>query len=210
VKASSAFGEGLCADEVSSVIRSHLSNVRDCYDEILKRHPDISGRVVVGFSINSGGRSEQIRFPDRTIDDRAFLRCLAGVFRKMSFPPPRGGKPVNVRYPFVFNQPGNGTSETLPAFGEYPEDPVNFESLTRQQQGLLTQLAQSIVPRLCTPQVVNSCSTTEAGCAEIALYTLTEPSYLFQSPLNILVYMPEQLSQSERRNWYTFMLNRWG
>lgn len=81
--------------------------VKECYDNLLSRDPEISGRMVLEFTImgdeSVGGIVDAMDFgEDSEIQDEDFRECLSETMMSTVFEPPEGGGKVVVHYPFVF------------------------------------------------------------------------------------------------------------
>lgn len=81
---------------------------RGCYDDLLKRHPKIQGKVALHFTIvgdeGVGGIVEEASVGDEsTLRDDEFDTCMTESMLSMSFPPPKGGGVVTVIYPIAFS-----------------------------------------------------------------------------------------------------------
>jgi len=94
---------GLTAQEIMAVIRANLNQIRHCYEQLLQRSPSASGKMSVMFVINTAGRIQTVSVTDSTIADSVMRGCVTGKIQRWAFPKPRGGQPVTVNYPFVFN-----------------------------------------------------------------------------------------------------------
>lgn len=94
---------GLTAQEVLQVIRANLNQIRHCYEQLLQRSPNASGKVAVNFVVGASGRVSAANITDSSISDARMQGCVTGAIRRWAFPQPRGGQPVTVNYPFVFN-----------------------------------------------------------------------------------------------------------
>ena len=94
---------GLTSQEVQAVIRANLNQIRHCYEQLLQRSPSSSGKVKVRFVVRPNGRVGSASIASSTIRDSKLKGCVTSKVRRWSFPKPRGGKPVTVTYPFVFN-----------------------------------------------------------------------------------------------------------
>jgi outer membrane biosynthesis protein TonB len=57
----------------------------------------------VMFVINTSGRIQTVSVTDSSISDSVMRGCVTGKIQRWAFPKPRGGQPVTVNYPFVFN-----------------------------------------------------------------------------------------------------------
>jgi pSer/pThr/pTyr-binding forkhead associated (FHA) protein len=94
---------GLTAQEIMAVIRAHLNEIRHCYEQLLQRSPSASGKIAVEFVIALSGRVSTVRVTEATLSDSGMRGCVTGRIQRWGFPKPRGGQPVTVTYPFVFN-----------------------------------------------------------------------------------------------------------
>jgi len=92
---------GLSRQEILAVIRSNLNQIRHCYELLLQRSPRSSGKLVVDFTIGSGGRVGAIS-AGGGISDSIMRGCVTGRIKRWKFPEPRGASSVKVKYPFVF------------------------------------------------------------------------------------------------------------
>lgn len=91
---------GLGQDEVRKVVRSHIGDVKACFDEGLRRNPKLGGRVVVQFTIGPDGKVPVSVVQDTTLGDHDVARCIGEAAREWTFPEPDGGGNVVVSYPF--------------------------------------------------------------------------------------------------------------
>ncbi len=88
---------------IRRAIQGVMRRVRLCYEKQLAKRPTLSGKLVVGFTIQADGRVAGAR-ADESMGDAEVDRCVVGALASIRFPRPRGGV-VSVRYPFIF-QPG--------------------------------------------------------------------------------------------------------
>ena len=93
---------GLTRDEISNVIKKNLDQIRVCYEQMLKRQPDTSGKLTTAFTINANGYVSSLHIKESTIAERAFNDCVTSRIRMWQFPRPRDGKNINIIYPFIF------------------------------------------------------------------------------------------------------------
>lgn len=94
---------GLTSQEVQAVIRANLNQIRHCYEQLLQRSPNASGKMKVRFIVAKNGRVSGVSVLSSSISDMLMKGCVTGKIRRWAFPRPRGGQPVTVKYPFVFN-----------------------------------------------------------------------------------------------------------
>ena len=94
---------GLTSQEIMAVIRANLNQIRHCYEQLLQRSPNAAGKMSVMFVVGLGGRVQAVSVTDSSISDSMMRGCVTGKIQRWAFPKPRGGQPVTVNYPFVFN-----------------------------------------------------------------------------------------------------------
>jgi metallo-beta-lactamase class B len=87
---------------VARVIRSHMGEVKGCYERALAGQPDLAGRVTLHFTINLAGQVESADVESSTIDSQPVEVCILWAARQWHFSKPVGG-PVDVSFPFVFS-----------------------------------------------------------------------------------------------------------
>ncbi len=98
-----AVSGGLTAQEIMAVIRANLNQIRHCYEQLLQRSPSAAGKITVNFVVSTSGGVQTVNVQDSSIDDASMRGCVTGRISRWAFPKPRGGQPVTVSYPFVFN-----------------------------------------------------------------------------------------------------------
>ncbi len=87
-------------DIIRRIVRSHINEVRGCYNQGLSRNPNLSGRVAVQFVIGTTGKVSNSVVASDTTKDKQVSRCIAKAVKRWKFPKPRGGGQVIVTYPF--------------------------------------------------------------------------------------------------------------
>lgn len=92
-------------DVIRRVVRSHINEVRHCYNQGLTRDPNLSGRVTVQFQIGGTGRVTAAvpTVKGTSLSDKGVQRCVAKAVRRWKFPRARNGGMSMVSYPFVFS-----------------------------------------------------------------------------------------------------------
>ena len=81
-------------------IRRHLGRIKHCYEKQLLVKPGLKGTVVVRFHISPAGTVLNVKADGF---DNAVTSCVATAIKRITFPKPRDGGMVQVRYPFAFN-----------------------------------------------------------------------------------------------------------
>ena len=94
-------------EEIRRVVRSHINEVKRCYEQGLTRRPDLEGRVVVKFTIGNTGTVLSATIQETTLSDRPVEQCIVGAALRWVFPKPTGEGTVVISYPFLL-KPGNG------------------------------------------------------------------------------------------------------
>ena len=95
----------LSKEVIRKIVRANMNDVRHCYNEGLKRDPDLAGRVAIQFTIGPTGKVPVAVIAESTLPDRTVANCVAKAVKRWEFPKPSGGGNVVVTYPFVL-QPG--------------------------------------------------------------------------------------------------------
>jgi TonB family protein len=93
--------EGLTKEEVGKVVRTHLGEVRYCYESAMVRSPNLEGKLVASFVILQDGSVDKAQ-AKQTSGDAALDTCILEHLSKWKFPNPRGKDSVHVSYPFIF------------------------------------------------------------------------------------------------------------
>jgi len=88
---------------IRRVIRSHIQEVKFCYESELVRRPDLYGRVTVQFTITPQGSVASSAIESSTLHDSQVEKCIAQSVRRWTFPKPEDGGVVLVTYPFVLH-----------------------------------------------------------------------------------------------------------
>lgn len=87
--------------EIQRVIRSHLSEVKQCYDQGLARQSDLEGRVAIKITISKTGSVTSATKQDSTLPDRLVEQCIQKAVQGWTFPKPTGDGNVTIVYPFI-------------------------------------------------------------------------------------------------------------
>lgn len=96
--------DGLSKREVWEVINRHFSEIRNCYESAIVRKADIEGKLMVQFSIDSGGHVRKASVKASTLKDPRLDQCILGRLTQWAFPKPKGRSEVSVTYPFLFKR----------------------------------------------------------------------------------------------------------
>jgi hypothetical protein len=91
---------------IRRVVRSHLDQLRYCYDVQLTKNPKLSGKVAVKWVVTEQGSVSSSVVVQTTTGNTELDTCVAGRVLTWVFPKPKGGGVAVVTYPFVFKEPG--------------------------------------------------------------------------------------------------------
>ena len=95
-------GGSLSADVIRTVVRAHLGEVRQCYEEQLATNPTLEGTVRVRWVIEADGHVRMATLDGSELGG-AVACCVLGAVISWEFPAPEGGL-VSVTYPFTLEQ----------------------------------------------------------------------------------------------------------
>tara|TARA_B100000749_G_C18450166_1_gene476192 strand:- start:27225 stop:28706 length:1482 start_codon:yes stop_codon:yes gene_type:complete len=93
---------GLAKDIIASVIKSHLGQIRYCYERQLSVAPNLYGKVLVKFVIGGDGMVSTQSIGTSTLNNSMVEGCVLRRVSRWKFPAPKGGTQVKVTYPFLF------------------------------------------------------------------------------------------------------------
>ena len=85
---------------VKRVLLRRHSDVRRCWEPLLRDSPETTGQVRVAFTLTASGAAEAVRIASSTLDTELPDRCLVELVRRTRFPAPRAGGKLEVTYPF--------------------------------------------------------------------------------------------------------------
>jgi TonB family protein len=91
---------------IRRIVRTHLNEIRYCYEQSLIRRPSLTGRVVVQFTIAPTGRVIASVLQSSTIAEPALNSCVVQATRRWEYPRPDGGGLAIVSYPFQLTPAG--------------------------------------------------------------------------------------------------------
>ena len=90
---------------VRRIIRQNFGRFRLCYENGLRRNPNLQGRVSVRFVIGADGAVSNVGNGGSDMPDGGVVSCIMRSFEGLSFPRPEGGI-VTVVYPIMFSPGG--------------------------------------------------------------------------------------------------------
>jgi hypothetical protein len=95
----------LSREEIQKVVAQHLREIQYCYEKNLLLNPNLTGKVIMEWTIALSGAVSIVKTATSTMQTPAVAMCISASISKWMFPAPRGGTVV-VTYPFIFNQVG--------------------------------------------------------------------------------------------------------
>jgi tetratricopeptide (TPR) repeat protein len=90
---------------IQRVMRQNFGRFRQCYQDALRRQPNVAGRIVLRFAIDRGGVVSNVGADQNDFADGQMRSCLTRAVYGLSFPAPEGGV-VTVAYPILFSPEG--------------------------------------------------------------------------------------------------------
>jgi hypothetical protein len=90
------------AEALRGVVRSHLKDIRVCYERALTKDPLLKGKVTVSWVVTKTGSVADVSIAEQTMHQAGVAECVAAKVRRWTFPKPTGGQDVTVKYPFIF------------------------------------------------------------------------------------------------------------
>jgi hypothetical protein len=91
---------------IRRVIKNHIAQIRYCYEKELVRTPGLFGKVTMEFIIKGDGSVSDAKVKETTLKSAEVERCMGAKIRTWTFPKPKGGGIVIVKYPFVLKRSG--------------------------------------------------------------------------------------------------------
>ena len=96
---------GRCLEDVSARVNDRRAEARACYDEGVKRIPDLQGRLIINYEIDPDGTvvDASQSAQDEQITDEQVVRCVENVIRDIKFPASQRGKRTRAFHRYEFN-----------------------------------------------------------------------------------------------------------
>jgi TonB family protein len=85
---------------IRRTIRSHINQVKACYESGLATRPTLGGTIVVEFLIPPSGAVSQTRVASSTMGAPAVDECVARAMCGWQFPRPLSGGSIAITYPY--------------------------------------------------------------------------------------------------------------
>jgi hypothetical protein len=90
-------------EAIRRVILAHKAEIRFCYDKELQKHPDLAGKVVIGWNIGEDGRVSKAGVASDSLGNSEVANCIVNKLKTWGFPPAPPDVEAHVSYPFVFS-----------------------------------------------------------------------------------------------------------
>lgn len=98
---------GLDPALVQQIIEERLAQVRSCYESALRTDNSLAGKIETAWTIQANGSVSNLQISSADLTTPSLHDCIRGRIGAWSFPEPKGGGIVNVKYPFVFSPLGS-------------------------------------------------------------------------------------------------------
>jgi outer membrane biosynthesis protein TonB len=82
-------------------IRGRIRAVTTCYEQGLKRNPNIGGKLQLRFEVSTVGKVTSAEIENDSMHDEEVASCIKSRVMTWRFPAPAGGR-VQFSYPFIF------------------------------------------------------------------------------------------------------------
>ncbi len=103
IKISGGGSQGFCQKgNIEAVVKQRAGAIRACYESELQLRDDLSGKVVIRWTIDPEGRVDGASVTNSTMSNEKVERCMMTVIRRMRFQKPDSGICI-VQWPFVFS-----------------------------------------------------------------------------------------------------------
>jgi PBP1b-binding outer membrane lipoprotein LpoB len=92
-------------ENIRQVFRSHLPEIKSCYDTELKNvNGDLEGKVVLEIEVNDQGNADKVTAQSTTLNNSNVENCMIQIFKQTKYPPAPKDKTVVIQYPFIFGK----------------------------------------------------------------------------------------------------------
>ena len=68
-----------------------IADIKACYERALKRNPNLSGKVVIHWTITQAGTVSGVDVEQDTLGDAEVASCIKSLVARWRFPAPSGG-----------------------------------------------------------------------------------------------------------------------
>jgi outer membrane biosynthesis protein TonB len=92
-------------DQIADTVKAHIPDVKFCYDEALKKKPDVEGEVDVTITVLPTGAVSDVKKANTTAKFPPLEDCLVTKVKAWQFPKPAGTGNFVFTYPFQLTVP---------------------------------------------------------------------------------------------------------
>ena len=82
------------------VVQAHASAIQFCYEKELQRFPNLAGKVVLNWKVDTEGHVTTSKIDNSTLSNPAAEGCMSRQVKAWIFPKSTG--PTTVNFPFFF------------------------------------------------------------------------------------------------------------
>jgi len=90
----------LSQEQILAVVLSHASEIQFCYERNIPDAPHVTGRVVLGWDVNTDGRAESVQVIESSFRNPDAESCMARQVARWEFPKP--SRLSKVQFPMLF------------------------------------------------------------------------------------------------------------
>ncbi len=98
-----SFSAGLDKEAIRQVVRSHLGEIKKCYEDQLPTDPSLSGKLLVRFTLSEAGVVSEALVKKSTLSSVLVPSCVVERVKTWGFPAGPNGVVGVVEYPFEFS-----------------------------------------------------------------------------------------------------------
>ncbi|MDI1435154.1 AgmX/PglI C-terminal domain-containing protein [Polyangium sorediatum] len=121
--------------EIQKIIRGNFKTLQACYEEGLKKNPNLGGRIAIKFVIGKDGKPASVgEETPATLPDPDVVKCVLAAVETLTFPAPEGGV-VKVVYPIMFAPAGGDAMSNCKKSAE-EKDGIRTVSIVCDKQTL--------------------------------------------------------------------------
>ncbi len=85
-----------------ATIRSHLGEIRGCYNKLLGKKPKAKGKIVLKWFVAPAGTVRNVNVIEDTVKEPEMTSCVKSKVQAWKFPKNSSDKDTPITYPFVF------------------------------------------------------------------------------------------------------------
>lgn len=100
--ASSELPQTLSNEEIDQVLASHRLQFERCQTNALRENQPAQGKILIGITISSEGRMEEVRVISSELNNASFQNCIVSVFQRARFRAFKGPA-ITRSYPLIFD-----------------------------------------------------------------------------------------------------------